>query len=138
MTDQQEGKTLEGGCLCGAIRYRIDGPPRRTTHCHCLHCRGSSGAAFVTWVECQSSDFTLLSGSPCRYESRPQVTRQFCGRCGTPLTYQRAYEPEEIDVTACSLDNPEAVLPADHLWCDRMLPWVKISDGLPRHKLGRS
>ena len=138
MADQQVRRSLEGGCLCGAIRYRIDGPPRRATHCHCLPCRGSSGAVFVTWVECQASDFTLLSGSPCRYESRPQVTRQICGRCGTQLTYQRAYEPEEIDVTACSLDNPEAVLPADHLWCDRTLPWVKIADGLPRHKLGRS
>jgi hypothetical protein len=128
---------MEGGCLCGAIRYRIDGHPRRTTHCHCLHCRRSSAAAFVTWVEFPSSQFTLVSGAPSRYESRPQVTRQFCGCCGTQLTDQHAAEPGTIDVTACSLDNADAVSPEDHVWSDRMLPWVKISDGLPRYKLGR-
>jgi hypothetical protein len=137
MVEHKESTAVEGGCLCGAIRYRIDGPSRRATSCHCLHCRRSSAAAFVTWVEFPSSDFTLLSGSPSRYESRPPVTRQFCGACGTQLTYQHADEPETIDVTACSLDNPEAVSPEDHVWCDRMLPWVKISDGLPRYKRGR-
>ena len=42
---------MEGGCLCGAIRYRISGAPHRTTNCHCLHCRRSSGAPFLTWIE---------------------------------------------------------------------------------------
>lgn len=128
---------LDGGCLCGAIRYRIDGNSRRTTNCHCLHCRRASGAAFVTWVEFRSSEFTVVSGVPTRYESRPQVTRQFCGRCGSQLTYQHADEPDTIDVTACSMDSADGVSPDDHVWCDRMLPWVKISDGLPRYKLGR-
>jgi hypothetical protein len=132
------GNVIEGGCLCGAIRYRIAGPARRTTSCHCLHCRRSSGAAFVTWVEFPSSAFVWLSGSPSRYECRPQVFRLFCGACGTQLTYQRVGEPETIDATACSLDDPGAVTPDDHVWCDRMLPWVKISDGLPRYKFGRN
>lgn len=129
---------MQGGCLCGAIRYRIDGPSRRTTSCHCLHCRRSSAAAFVTWVELPSCAFKLLSGSPSRYESRPGVTRQFCGACGAQLTYQRAGEADTIDVTACSLDDPERVPPDDHVWCDRMLPWVKLSDGLPRYNRGRN
>jgi len=129
---------IEGGCLCGAIRYRIDEPPRRATSCHCLDCRRASAAAFVTWVEFPSSSFTWLSGSPSRYESRPQVYRQFCGACGTQLTYQRVGEPETIDVTACSLDDAEGAAPDDHVWCDRMLPWVKVADGLPRYRRGRN
>lgn len=128
---------MEGGCLCRAIRYRIEGAPRRTTHCHCLHCRQSSGAAFVTWAEFPASALTLLSGAPARYESRPGVTRQFCGRCGTQLTYQHAGGQETIDVTACSLDDPGAVAPEDHVWSDRMIGWVKMADGLPRYRLGR-
>ena len=137
MAEQNGRKRMEGGCLCGAIRYQIAGYPRRTTNCHCLHCRRSSGAAFVTWVEFRPSDFKVVSGTPSRYESRPQVTRQFCEKCGTQLTYQHANEPDAIDVTACSLDNVDAVSPEDHVWCDRMVPWVKIADGLPRYKLGR-
>jgi hypothetical protein len=137
MVEQREPSAFQGGCLCGAIRYRIEGPALRTTSCHCLHCRRSSAAAFVTWVEFRSSEFTLLSGAPSRYESRPQVTREFCGACGTQLTYKHAGEPETIDVTACSLDEPERVAPDDHVWCDRMLPWVKIADGLPRYGRGK-
>ena len=129
---------IEGGCLCGAIRYRIAEPPRRTTSCHCLHCRRASAAPFVTWMEFPSSAFTLLSGSPSRYESRPRVTREFCGACGTQLIYRHADEPETIDVTACSLDDADWVRPDDHVWCDRMLPWVKVADGLPRYGLGRN
>jgi len=136
--DEEKGSgSIEGGCLCGAVRYRIDGCSRRTTNCHCIHCRRAGGAPFVTWVEFRAVDFTLMSGSPSRYESRPRVARQFCGRCGAQLTYQHADEPETIDVTACSLDNLDPVSPEDHVWCDRMVPWLKLDDGLPRFKLGR-
>ena len=138
MAEHRRPMPIEGGCLCGAIRYRIESPSRRTTSCHCLHCRRSSAAAFVTWAEFRASDFSILAGSPSRYESRPGVTRQFCGSCGTQLTYRRADDPMTVDVTACSLDDPDDVKPDDHVWCDRMLPWVKISDGLPRYKRGRN
>jgi hypothetical protein len=129
---------MEGGCLCGAIRYQLDGQPRRITNCHCLHCRRSCGAPFVTWIELHPSDFKVVSGRPSQYESRPQVTRQFCGTCGTQLTYQHAEEPDTIDVTACSLDSVERIHPEDHIWTDRIVPWVTITDGRPRYKLRRA
>lgn len=115
MAEHRGTTGMEGGCLCGAVRYRVEGYSRRTTNCHCLHCRRASGAVFVTWLEFRASDFTVVSGAPSRYESRPQVTRQFCGKCGTQLTYQHAQEPETIDVTACSLDNADEVSPEDHV-----------------------
>lgn len=128
---------MEGGCLCGAVRYRIEGSPRRTTHCHCIHCRRAGGAAFVTWIEFDPSEFEFVSGSPSQYESRPRVIRQFCRDCGTQLTYRNADEPDTVDVTACSLDDVEAVSPEDHVWSDRMVPWVVFADGLPQYKRGR-
>ncbi|HXI02616.1 MAG TPA: GFA family protein [Candidatus Saccharimonadales bacterium] len=124
---------MEGRCLCGAIRYRVDGPPRRTAHCHCLHCRQSSGAPFITWSEFDPSTFRYLSGEPASYESRAGVTRRFCGRCGTQLTYQRVDDPDAIDVTTCSLDDAAEIPPDDHVWADRMLPWLKMDDGLLRY-----
>lgn len=135
--ERDRGEGIDGGCLCGAVRYRIEGPPRRITHCHCLHCRRASGAAFVTWVEFDPAGFGLLSGTPAEYESRPRVTRQFCASCGTQLTYRHADEPDVIDVTACSLDDPDGIAPEDHVWCDRMVPWLKLDDGLPRYGRGR-
>jgi hypothetical protein len=129
---------MTGGCLCGAVRYRAGGAPRRTTHCHCQHCRRSSGAPFVTWSEFEAPGFVFVSGTPASYESRPGVTRQFCAACGTQLTYRNADTPGSIDVTACSLDEAAGVVPEDHVWCDRMLPWIHLEDGLPRHRLGRN
>ena len=71
---------------------------------------------------------------PSQYESRAKVTRQFCGVCGSQLTYQHADEPGEIHVTACSLDNVEVIKLEGHIWCVRMVPWLKINDGLRQYK----
>ncbi len=91
----------------------------------------------MTWIEVESSQFTVVKGVPSRFESRPQVVRQFCARCGTQLTYQHASELEILDVTACSLDKLDPVAPEDHVWCDRMAPWLVLADGLPRYNLGK-
>ena len=128
---------MDGGCCCGAARYRIDGTPSRTTNCHCEHCRRTSGAPFVTWIEVESSQFVLVKGALSRYESRPKVARQFCASCGTQLTYRHADEPGILDVTASSLDRLDPVTPEDHVWCDRMAPWIVLADGLPRYSRGK-
>ena len=128
---------MEGGCFCGAIRYQTDRPPRRVTHCHCLHCRRTSGAAFLTWAEFHPSQVRFTGDTPGSHESRPGVTRQFCRSCGTPLTYRNVAEPESLDVSACSLDAPEDLRPEDHVWARRMLPWIRLADGLPRYDSDR-
>jgi len=128
---------IEGGCFCGAVRYQAEGPPRRVTHCHCLHCRRTSGAPFLTWAEFDPEHFKIVKGTPARCETRPLVTRQFCAACGTQLTFQDAEEPGSIDVTVASFDAPDEIIPEDHLWCDRMLPWIRLADQLPRYALSR-
>jgi hypothetical protein len=87
----------------------------------------------VTWLALDKSAFSIVSGRPQRHESRPGVVRQFCGSCGTQLTYELSDAPATIDVTAGSLDEPDSLVPDDHIWCERMLPWVELADGLPRH-----
>ena len=129
--------TLEGGCFCGAIRYRVEGRPRRVTHCHCLHCRRTSGAAIVTWAVFDEGSLTFVSGLPKEFESRPGAMRAFCHRCGIPLTFRDALAPETIDVTVGTFDTPEAVTPEDHVWFDRAIAWLRIDDDLPRHGKGR-
>ena len=128
---------LEGGCFCGAVRYRVAGD-FGVTHCHCLHCRKISGAPFVTWVEALCSNFAWLQGQPSEFAARPGVTRTYCAGCGTPLTYQNHGHPDSIDITAGSLDDASGLNPDDHVWFDRKLPWIRIDDGLPRYGLGRS
>ncbi len=129
--------SLEGGCFCGALRYRVSGQPRRVTHCHCLHCRRTCGAPFVTWVEYPADRFVFIAGTPGTCATRPQVTREFCRDCGTQLTFRDADEPGAVDVTVASFDSPEGFEPEDHVWSDRMLPWLRFDDGLPQYPRSR-
>jgi len=122
---------LEGGCFCGAVRYRVSGEPRVVTHCHCLHCRRTSGAALVTWATFRADDLSWVKGQPARFQTKPEVTRTFCSSCGTPLTYRNVGTPAEVDVVACSLDDPERLSPQDHVFHSRKLSWIHLSDGLP-------
>lgn len=128
--------TMQGGCLCGEIRYRVDGD-FGVTHCHCIHCRKLGGAAFVTWVEAGLSDFDWTAGKPAEFTPRPGVTRSFCPNCGSPLTYYNQASPESIDLTAGSLDDPSALQPDDHVWFDRKVSWLEFEDGLKRYGLSR-
>src|SRR4029077_6818580 len=106
---------FKGGCFCGRIRYEAAGTPFEKTNCHCSICRRTSGAPFVTWFSVPKASFRLLVGEPTRFRSSARGTRSFCPSCGTPLICELDDFPEEIDVTICSLDNPEAVPPKDHI-----------------------
>jgi hypothetical protein len=80
-------KGFEGGCLCGAVRYRLQGAPDWSAHCHCRSCQKATGAAFATWVGVKKEKFQVIVGQPTICNSSPGVERSFCGRCGTSLTY---------------------------------------------------
>ncbi len=123
--------SAEGGCICGAIRYRVRGRPTNTMVCHCQTCRRVAAAPVVAWVTFPVADFQLLHGEPSAFRSSPAVLRRFCGACGTPLTYARDDAPATVDITTCSLDNPELFPPTHHSWLSHDLAWVRFGDDLP-------
>ena len=129
---------LDGGCLCGAIRYEVSGEVSRKTICHCDDCRRASGAPNVGWFSVDLSGYRLLKGAPVRFHSSRHVTRTFCGACGTALSYQHEDIPGEIDVTICSLDAPNAVAPEDHTFTCYRLAWDKSADGLAEYSRTRA
>lgn len=128
---------MQGGCFCGAIRYQADDLPFHETNCHCSICRRTSGAPLVAWFSVPKARFRILAGEPTRFRSSRKATRSFCSSCGTPLTFEHDDFPEEVDVTICSLDNPQAVLPKAHIWTSSRLTWIKLTDGLPSYHESR-
>ena len=124
---------MTGGCLCGAVRYRISALPVETLYCHCLTCRRAQGSPVVAWLTVPLAGFELTRGNPAAYRSSAKAVRHFCGICGTPLTWRAAEAPTEIDVGIATLDDPAAVAPALHLWTEDRIPWFDIADGLPRY-----
>jgi hypothetical protein len=107
------------------------------TSCHCSHCRRTSGAPFVTWFSIPRKAFRIIRGTPARFASSAHATRSFCAHCGTQLTFEHVRSPDEIDVTTCSLDEPEALPPEDHTYTRSRLSWVRLDDRLPQHATTR-
>lgn len=124
---------LLGGCCCGAVRYEASEQAFHQTICHCATCRRVSGAPHVAWFSVARAGYRLSAGTPAQFASSPGVVRSFCGACGTSLTYARSDCPDEIDITTCSLDEPEALAPRDHTFSMYRLSWDRADDGTPHY-----
>jgi len=123
--------TARGGCVCGAVRYEASGVPTNTMICHCRTCRRAAAAPVVAWVTFPVERFRFVKGEPASFHSSEPVTRTFCRECGTGLTYSHRGSPATLDVTTCSLDEPNAFPPTHHSWSSHDLAWVRFGDGLP-------
>ena len=123
---------LKGRCYCGAVRYETTGTPSQESVCHCSICRRTTGAPFVAWFSVPLSSFTLF-GDTTTFQSSSAASRRFCAECGTQLAFYSSHQPDLIDITTCSLEQPEQVPPVDHIYGASRVPWVKLGDGLPMH-----
>jgi hypothetical protein len=118
---------LTGRCLCGRVRYRAAGAPIWVAHCHCESCRRATGAPLTTYAGFPAERFGYVAGEPATFASSPGVTRSFCGRCGTPLTYQGERWPGEVHVLVGTLDRPDMVTPTGEAFVEERLPWLHVS-----------
>jgi hypothetical protein len=118
-----------GGCLCGAVRYRVAGEPLRVGLCHCETCRRNTGASFGTFAVIRREQLTLLSGETSYYQSSPEGRRHFCRACGSPV-YADSSNSDEIDIYVGTLDSPERLAPTYELWTVRRAHWLPNIDGL--------
>lgn len=134
---ETELKTIRGGCLCGAIRYQGIGEPYNVTHCHCEDCRKSAGGPFVTWASFGRDNFQFTKGKPFEITWAGRI-RSFCRKCGSALTFMSRPDADEIDVTVATFDQAEIATPADHIWTEDRMPWIKLADNLPQHARGRT
>ena len=125
--------TLEGGCQCGCVRYRVTGAPVMAALCHCTLCRRANAAPAVAWAMYPQAQVAFLAGAPKVYASSPGAQRGFCPHCGTQISFTADYLPGLVDITVGSLDDPARVPPSFHYWDAERLPWLRFSDDLPRH-----
>ncbi len=126
----EEARKFTGGCLCGAIRYRAEGPPKRVSNCHCSMCRRANGAAFATAAAFDPAKLTFTKGAPTAYASSAKLERLFCPECGSSVGF-RYRDREVAGIWVATLDDPDALPPLRHIWTRDKLAWVRIDDGLP-------
>ena len=127
---------IEGGCHCGALRYRIDGELIDAGYCHCEICQQTTGAPVLAWATFPFDTFSWTEGEPMVYESSDWGQREFCGTCGTQICYHDTDDPDEIDINMSTLDDPEMFEPEYHIFTEDQLEWFEVDDDLPRFKTG--
>jgi hypothetical protein len=126
----KQGTEPAGGrCKCGAVRYRLSGPPTYAGICHCDDCRRATGGAYVPWIGLRPDNFVVTEGKMAEYESSPGIFRGFCARCGSSLTF-RGEGWNDIAITVASLDEPDAVTPESNVYLRERLHWVAINDDM--------
>jgi hypothetical protein len=114
---------LTGGCQCGAVRYRLDAPPREANICHCRMCQKALASPFGAFATLPRDKLMFTHGAPKLYQSSAIAERSFCADCGTPLTYS-GVNSHTVSVTICSLDDPNAVAPQSQLDADNAVAWL--------------
>ena len=114
----------EGGCLCGAVRYRLNHRPQTINACHCDACKKMSGGTSLLIITAPRDGFEHLSGEVQRYRRTADSGRQSdvvrCASCGTRLWH----EPQApiVVIAAGTLDDPSWVVPATHGWVEKASP----------------
>ena len=123
---------LTGGCVCGAVRYRLASAPFDAGYCHCSICRRSSGAPVLAFATVPMADFSLIAGEPRRRRSSGVGVRWFCGDCGAQLAIHVDHQPDTIDFALASLDDQGSLRPTFHIFCAERIPWFNTRDTYPR------
>jgi hypothetical protein len=125
---------LEGGCACGAVRYRLTSDPLFVHCCHCLNCQRQTGSAFVINALIEADRVQLLAGEPQPVAvPRDGGKKQKIWRCPTcQVAVYSQYTRRGIwFVRAGTLDDPTAVAPDVHIFTRSKLPWVTLPDAVP-------
>jgi hypothetical protein len=132
-------QTLDGGCLCGSVRYRyaglLGGPLGAVTVCHCSQCRRAQGYAAAV-APALAAGFSIVAGADAvrEYESSLGKLRAFCGLCGSPLYSRRRAAPEVLRLRLGSLDAAPADLEVDaHIHVRDLPAWAAPDDAAPRY-----
>jgi hypothetical protein len=127
---------LVGGCACGTVRYRLEEAPYDTGWCHCRVCQHVSGSGGMVFTTVHLGAYRVIEGEKHvgNFASTDFGTRSFCRQCGSPLTIHVRHQPDEIDIAAGTLDDPDGVAPGFHLYAAEAPSWMPMMAFLPRHK----
>jgi hypothetical protein len=125
----------KGSCLCGDIRFQVDGPINDIIYCHCSLCRKAQGSAFAANANVAKKDFRLLNGMRglTGYEARPGETKYFCASCGSPIMSLNSARPDTVRIRLGTIESDITERPGCHIFVGSKANWEQITDDLPQY-----
>ena len=127
---------IEGGCLCGNIKYFSKSDPLFTTICHCSHCQKQTGTAFSIIVGIDRKSLHINGELKCFKDignSGKPVYRKFCGNCGSPIISDVSTAPNLLFIKAGTLNTIKFLRPTKEIWKDHKLDCVTINGIKEKH-----
>ena len=131
----------EGGCVCGAVRYRATNEPQRHSACHCTFCQRRTGSAFGLGAYYKAEDVEIVKGELSMYEHRSDETGrwlrfEFCPKCGTQVTWTVEALPGLRGIAIGTLDDPKSVKVTRFGWFRSAHPWIVAPPGTEVYEKG--
>jgi hypothetical protein len=121
-----------GGCLCGAVRYRLDARPLAINACHCRDCQKLSGATNLLTLVGARNAFAKESGETRSWRKRAESGREIdivrCATCGVRVWQEPVSAPDLIFIAAGTLDDPSWAIAAAHIWVGKAQPGAIMRD----------
>jgi hypothetical protein len=129
------GLVTEGGCLCGAVRYRLHAPLRRIVACHCGQCRRWHGHVGAYTAVPKAALELTAAADLAWFRSSNLAECGFCRACGSSLFWQGEGR-DHVSVAAGSLDDSAGLRLAEHIFVADKAAYYDLADGLPQHRRG--
>lgn len=127
--------SIEGGCLCKAVRYRIEAEPIMMRLCWCRDCQyiaAGNASANVVFPSAAVTVTGELHDYVSKADSGNVMHRKFCPHCGTPVFSAAEVRPHVVIVRAGTLDDPNVVKPTMNIWTDSASAWACMNESLPQ------
>lgn len=124
-----------GSCLCGVVRYELNGTIGDIVQCHCTKCRKANGSAYATNASVAKAGFKFIAGEEQlkKFASSEGTQRCFCGNCGSPIISIKADTPDFYRLRIGTLDTPIRQSPVCHIFTASKAEWEHIADDLPQY-----
>jgi hypothetical protein len=126
---------LEGGCLCGKVRYSADAEPIFVGVCHCTNCQKGTGSAFNSVIAVPKPAISM-TGALSTYEGRGDTGsatyKRFCPECGSPVAEEAAIMADVVMIPTGTLDDPGAIKPVMQIYCDSGQSWALLGGEVQR------
>lgn len=129
-TQMKTSTAIQGGCLCGRVRYRITGPLFNADNCHCSMCRRQHGAAYSTYADFDPAEFHWICGAEFvkTYAPREGGGWCFCSECGSSLAGTE--DGRITSITLGTVEGDPGIRPQLHIFTGSRAPWHQITDDL--------